>query len=108
MISQRASNSHSPRAAGADRNAGYAPWTVKTITTFPLIVAAGAFLLGVAVLTGVSTIAGTVSIAVTNLYVLSLLRCCAIASTPNLARKPCGRAVISSSNERWGVFPYLP
>jgi hypothetical protein len=29
-----------------------------------------------------------VSIAIINLYILSMLRCCAIASTPNLPRKP--------------------
>jgi hypothetical protein len=112
MISQhpssRASNRGSQRAAGADRNPGHVPWTVKTITTFHLIVAGVAFLLGFAALIGASTVTGSISIAITDLYVLSLLRCCAIASTPNLARKPYGRAVRSSSNDRWEVLPYLP
>jgi voltage-gated potassium channel Kch len=111
MISQQRSprlSDRRPRRAGVDRNVGYAPWAVQTITAFHLIIAGGAFLLGVAALIAASTAIGAVSIAVTNLYVLSMLRCCAIASTPNLSRRPYGRGVKSSSNERWEVIPYLP
>src|SRR5262249_26883028 len=57
---------------------------------------------------GASAIAGLVSIVITNLFVFSLLRCCAIASTPGLVRRPYGRAVKNHRNERWEVLPYLP
>lgn len=92
----------------ADRNAGYKPWTVGTITTFHTIIASAAFLAALAALLHASAFAALVSIAITDLYVFSLLRCCAIASTPNLARQPYGRAVKSADQQWWDAFPYLP
>jgi voltage-gated potassium channel Kch len=90
----------------ADQSRDYKPWAAETITTFHMIIASAAFLSGFVALLRASAIAALVSIAITNLLVFGLLRCCAIASTPNLARQPRGRAV--KSHQRWDVFPYLP
>ena len=92
----------------ADRNTGYKPWSVKAITTFHTIIASAAFLGALAALLHASAFAAVASIAITDLYVFSLLRCCAIASTPNLSRQPYGRAVRSADQQWWDVFPYLP
>jgi hypothetical protein len=92
----------------ADRNRGYKPWTVETITTFHMTIASAAFLSALVALLRASAMPALVSVAITNLFVVSLLRCCAVASTSNLARKPRGRAVKSADHQRWEVFPYLP
>jgi hypothetical protein len=73
----------------ADRGTGYKPWPVSVITSFQLILAGAVFLLGVTALMRAS-ISGLISIAITDLFVFSQLRCCAIASTPNLSRQPHG------------------
>jgi hypothetical protein len=83
-----------------DQNAGYKPWAVETITTFHMTIASAAFLSGVVALLRASAIAALVSIAITNLFVFGLLRCCAVASTPNIARQPRGRAVKSAGHQR--------
>jgi hypothetical protein len=92
----------------ADRNAGYKPWSVETITTFHMTIASAAVLSGLVALLRASAIPALVSIAITNLFIFGLLRCCVVASTPNLAREPLGRAVKVAGHQRWYVFPYLP
>jgi len=92
----------------ADQNRGYKPWAVETITTFHMTIASAALLSGLVALLRASAISALVSIAITNLFVFGLLRCCAVASTPNLARIPRGRAVKNAGLQRWDVFPYLP
>jgi hypothetical protein len=106
--SQPVSESRSRRPPMADQNRGYKPWAVETITTFHMTIASAALLSGLVALLRASAIPALVSIAITNLFLFGLLRCCAVASTSNIVRQPRGRAVKSAGHQRWDVFPYLP
>jgi hypothetical protein len=86
----------------------YKPWPVWIVTTLHLALTGALFLIGMAALLKASAVMGLVAVVIADAFVLSLLRCCGIASTPQLSRRPFGRAVRNTTRERWEVFPYLP
>src|SRR5579862_5835145 len=106
--SRRMSNERPMNRSDDRTKTGYDAWPQSVITAFHIAFAVAAFVLSATALIGASATAGLVSIALADLFVVSLLRCCAIASTPNLERPPSGRAVKNSSSGRWEVLPYLP
>jgi hypothetical protein len=86
----------------------YKPWPGWVVAALHLTLTAALFLLGVAALLKASAVMGLIAVVIADAFVLSLLRCCGIASTPQLSRQPFGRAVRNTVRERWEVFPYLP
>jgi hypothetical protein len=86
----------------------YKPWPVWIVTTLHLALAGALFLAGVEALLKASAVMGVIAIVIVDAFVFSLLRCCGIASTPQLSHRPFGRAVRSTAHNRWDVFPYLP
>jgi Ion channel len=86
----------------------YQPWPARAVTTLHLALAGALLLIGVVALLKASAAMGLIAVVMADAFVLSLLRCCGIASTPQLSRRPFGRAVRNTARERWEVFPYLP
>lgn len=89
-----------------DRN--YTPWPVWGVTTLHLALTGALFLAGVVALLKASAVMALIVVVIVDAFVLSLLRCCGIASTPKLSRRPFGRAVRNVARDGWDVLPYLP